>query len=165
MGKDRKPATKQAPRAGKSRKKAAAQQADKQPEHSEAALREQIAEELQEQMAVERFQQEHPELWLQASRLGRLMDLQDHCDDGHFPAGSCFLYANVPGFQCFAVKRVLAVDLDTCQASVEIFGDGDLEPGTVLLPLEGVSWYGFPEKAIPLSFAYSGFTTSRPMGG
>lgn len=127
------------------------------------ALRAQISAELQQQMAMERFQQEHPDLWMQVNRLGRLMTLQEDCEDCVFPAGSCFLYANVPGFQCFAVKKVLGVDLDTCQVTLDIHSDGELEEGTIMLPIETVSWYGFPKDAIPLSFPYSGFSTNRPL--
>lgn len=129
----------------------------------EQLLREQITAELQQQLALERFQKEQPELWLQASRLGSLMELQEQCEGAHFPPGSCFLYAAVPVYQCFPLRRVLNVDLDTCQTRLEIYGDGDLEEGTVTLPLETVSWYGCPQNAIPLHFAYSGFTTTRPV--
>ncbi|TVR14848.1 MAG: hypothetical protein EA401_03695 [Planctomycetota bacterium] len=126
-------------------------------------LREQITAELHQQLALERFQKEQPELWLQASRLGALMELQEQCQDAHFPPGSCFLYAAVPVYQCFPLRRILNVDLDTCQTQLEIYGDGDLEEGTVTLPLEAISWHGFPKDAIPLHFPYSGFTTSRPL--
>jgi hypothetical protein len=135
------------------------------PQHPEQeALRAEISAEFQHELAMERFQQEHPDLWIQVNRMGNLMELQEECENGLFPPGSCFIYANVPCYQNFAVKRVLGVDLDTCQTQLDIYGDSELEEGTVILPLESISWYGFPQNAIPLNFAYSGFSTKRPTG-
>ncbi|TVR45143.1 MAG: hypothetical protein EA402_04935 [Planctomycetota bacterium] len=131
----------------------------------EAEMRARISAELQQEVMMQRFREEHPDLWMQVNRLGRLMSLQEDCEGGEFPPGSCFLYAAVPGFHCFAVRKVLGVDLDTCQVSLDIHSDGELEEGTVMLPLEAVSWYGFPKHAIPLAFPYSGFSTSRPLEG
>ena len=89
------------------------------------------------------------------------MDLQGECESGEFPPGSCFIYANVPGYQNFAVKKFLGVDLDTCQTTIDIYGDNELEEGTIMLPLESISWYGFPKQAVPLTFSYSGFTIKQ----
>ena len=132
-----------------------------EPSADHEALKAQISDELHQQLALERFQQERPELWIQVSRIGHLMDLQGECEHGEFPPGSCFIYANVPGYQNFAVKKVLGVDLDTCQTTIDIYGDNDLEEGTIMLPLEAISWYGFPKQAVPLTFRYLGFSIKR----
>ena len=52
---------------------------------------------------------------------------------------------------------MLDIDLDTCQTTIAIHGDGDLQEGTVILPLESLAWYGFPRDAIPLTFRFQGF--------
>ncbi|MFW5830417.1 MAG: hypothetical protein ACOCXA_09175, partial [Planctomycetota bacterium] len=103
-------------------------------------IREQILSEIQEQEALEEFRQNRPEMWLQVMRVGRMLELQEDLDDEIWPEGSCFLHANTVGFQSFCVRRVLDVDLETCTVALSIYGDEDLEDGTVLIPLEAISW-------------------------
>lgn len=124
-------------------------------------VREQLYAEFNQEIALERFQAERPDLWLQAQRTGKLMDLQQDMQDGIFPEGSCFCYANLPVYNAFAVRQVLEIDLDACQVILEIYGDGDLKNGTVILPLEAISWFGFPKEAVPLQFTFQGFISRR----
>ena len=64
--------------------------------------------------------------------------------------------------QTFALKRITGIDLDTCQVTLEIFGDEELEAGVVVLPLETIEWFGFPSKAVPIGIHFEGFTTTSP---
>lgn len=124
--------------------------------------RRKIVAELQREMALERFQSEKPQMWLQSQRVAKLVEIQESIDDEAFPEGSCFLHANTVDMHTFAVKRITGIDLDTCQVTVEIFGDEELEAGIVVLPLESVEWFGFPSKAVPIGIHFEGFTkTSR----
>lgn len=122
------------------------------------ALRERIVAELREEEALARFQQERPDMWLQANRLAGLLDMQARLDEHHFPPGSCFVHAALPDASCFALRRLLEIDLETCQVTLEIHGDDVLAEGTVIIPLEQIAWFGFPRDALPLQFQMRGFT-------
>ncbi len=123
-----------------------------------AAARDRYLAEFRRELALERFQSERPQLWLQSQRVSKLVEIQEQLDDDAFPEGSCFLHASVVGAQTFAVKRVTGIDLDTCQVTLEIHGDEDLESGIVVLPLEAIEWFGFPAKAVPIGVHFEGFT-------
>ncbi len=122
------------------------------------SVKEQHLAEFKQQMALERFQEERPQLWLQSQRVGKLIEIQNQLDSETFPEGSCFLHANLVGSQSFCVKRITGIDLDTCQVTLEIYGDEDLEGGIVVLPLETVEWFGFPAKAVSMGVHFQGFT-------
>lgn len=123
--------------------------------------RQKILSELHREMALERFQSEKPQMWLQSQRVAKLVEIQESLDAEAFPEGSCFLHASTVGMHTFAVKRITGIDLDTCQVTVEIFGDEELEQGVVVLPLESIEWFGFPSKAVPLGIHFEGFTKTH----
>ena len=124
--------------------------------------RQKVLAELQREMAIERFQSEKPQMWLQSQRVAKLVEIQEQLDDETFPEGSCFLHSSTVGTTAFAVKRITGIDLDTCQVTIEIFGDEDLEQGVVVLPLESIEWFGFPSKATPIGVHFEGFTKTHP---
>lgn len=124
-----------------------------------AKLKEAILDEFKQQQALDRFREEKPQLWMQSQRVGKLVDIQGQLDDGMFPEGSCFLHANTVTSHSFCVKRITGIDLDTCQVTMEIYGDEELEGGIVVLPLETIEWFGFPAKAVPIGVHFEGFVT------
>ena len=124
---------------------------------SRESMREQIAAELRRDAAIEQFRHEKPQQWVQFQRLNKLNEIQERLDEGAFPEGSCFLHANLVGTQRFCVKRLTGVDLDTCQATIEIWGDDDAEGGSVVLPLETIEWFAFPARALPVEVHFQGF--------
>jgi hypothetical protein len=126
-----------------------------------AKLRDEILSEYKQEMALERFREEKPQLWMQSQRMGKLVDIQNQLDNQQFPEGSCFLHCNTVTSHSFCVKKVTGIDLDTCQVTLEIYGDDELEGGIVVLPLETVEWFGFPAKAVPTGIHFEGFIT-RP---
>ncbi len=120
--------------------------------------REKLLAEFKRELALERFQEERPQLWLQSQRVGKLIEIQNQLEQETFPEGSCFLHGNLVGSQSFCVKRITGIDLDTCQVTLEIYGDEDLEGGIVVLPLETIEWFGFPAKAVSMGVHFQGFT-------
>jgi hypothetical protein len=124
-----------------------------------AHIRERALNDFKQQLALEKFQEERPQLWLQAQRIGKLIKIQNRLDNETFPEGSCFLHAATVSFSSFCVKKVLGVDLDTCQVSIEIYGDEHLEAGVVVLPVETVEWFGFPAQAVSTGIHFEGFTS------
>ena len=100
-------------------------------------------------------------LWLQAQRVGKLIAIQNDLPDEHFPPGCCFIHANVPTVNSFCVKRILEVDLTAASLLLEIYGDEELEEGHIMLPLEVISWFGFPTQAVPVATAFAGFTLPK----
>lgn len=122
--------------------------------------RQKIVAELHREMALERFQSEKPQMWLQSQRAAKLVEIQESLEDEAFPEGTCFLHASTVSMQTFALKRITGIDLDTCQVTLEIFGDEELEAGVVVLPLETIEWFGFPSKAVPIGIHFEGFTTT-----
>ena len=129
--------------------------------NDEDGAKEKYLQEFKRQLALERFQEERPQLWLQSQRVGKLVDIQTQLDDETFPEGSCFLHANLVGSQSFCVKKITGIDLDTCQVTLEIYGDDDVEGGIVVLPLETIEWFGFPAKAVSMGVHFQGFTGHR----
>ena len=126
-------------------------------------MREQILGEYKQELAIERFREEKPQMWLQSQRIGKLIDIQGQLEGDQFPEGSCFLHANTVTSHDFCVKKITGVDLDTCQVTVEIYGDEELEGGIVVLPLETLEWFGFPAKAVPIGIHFEGFISrSKP---
>jgi hypothetical protein len=123
--------------------------------------KERYLEEFKRQLAIERFQEERPQLWLQSQRVGKLVEIQNQLEQETFPEGSCFLHANLVGSQSFCVKKITGIDLDTCQVTLEIYGDDDVEGGIVVLPLETIEWFGFPAKAVSMGVHFQGFTGHR----
>ena len=120
-------------------------------------LREQIIGEFLEESAFEEFQQTRPDLWMQVNRLHKILELQEDAEKGNFPSGSCFIHANTPDYQTFCVKRILEIDLESCLVVVEIHGDDELLDGVVMLPLETLSWYGFPSETVKMESHIRGF--------
>lgn len=123
---------------------------------NEHDLRDRILAEVQEQAALEKYQRERPDLWLHVQRLARLMAMQDDLEDHLFPSGSCFLHTALPDQQTFSLRRVLEINLETSTVTVEIHEDAELEPGIAVLPVECITWFGFPAEAIPLTFQMRG---------
>lgn len=121
-------------------------------------LREQILDEFREQAAVEQFQKERPELWMQVQRVSKLLEYQSTLEDQVFPEGACFLHAGLPNFSCFSIRQVMEIDLDTCLVSLDIYSDHELMAGVVMLPLESIAWFGFPANHAPMDFTFQGFT-------
>jgi hypothetical protein len=124
------------------------------------AAKERYLAEFRRQLALERFQEERPQLWLQSKRVHKLVEIQEQLDEEKFPEGSCFLHANLVATQSFCVRKITGIDLDTCQVTVEIYHDEDTEGGIVVLPLETVEWYAFPAKAVAVGTHFRGFTGS-----
>lgn len=123
--------------------------------HDEKVKAEILAQ-MQEQAAIEKFQRERPELWLHVQRVARLMAMQTRLPEQTFPPGACFLHTNLPDQHCFCLKRVLEVNLETCTATVEIHEDNELTEGIAVLPVEHITWLGFPAHAVPLTFEMRG---------
>jgi hypothetical protein len=121
-------------------------------------VREEVMSEVRHQLALDRFQEERPQLWLQSQRVVKLVEVQAQMENDEFPSGSCFLHANTTAFNSFCVKKVIGIDLDTCQVTLEIYGDEHLEAGVVVLPLETIEWFGFPSQAVPTGIHFEGFT-------
>jgi hypothetical protein len=121
-------------------------------------VREEVISEVRHQLAIDRFQEERPQLWLQSERMVKLVEVQAQMENDLFPEGSCFLHASTVAFNSFCVKKVIGIDLDTCQVTVEIYGDEHLEAGVVVLPLESIEWFGFPAKAVSTGIHFEGFT-------
>ena len=121
-------------------------------------VREEIISEVRQQLAMDRFKDERPQLWLQSERMVKLVEVQAQMEDDQFPEGSCFLHSSTVAFNSFCVKKVIGIDLDTCQVTVEIYGDEHLEAGVVVLPLESIEWFGFPAKAVSTGIHFEGFT-------
>ena len=96
---------------------------------------------------MERFQQEHPDLWIQVNRMyGKFDGAPGGVRKRTFPSGSCFIYANVPCYQKLRRKTgVLGVDLDTCKPRSTSTAIASLKKVHIVLPLESISWYGFPQ--------------------
>lgn len=124
-------------------------------------VRERHLAEFKRQMELERFQSERPQLWLQSQRVGKLVEIQNQLDQEVFPQGSCFLHANLVGSQSFCVKKITGIDLDTCQVTLEIYGDEEVEGGIVVLPLETIEWFAFPAKAVSMGVHFQGFTSHK----
>ena len=115
--------------------------------------------EYREGQAMERFRKEQPQFWLQAQRLGRVLEIQQQIDGNAFPPGCCFIHANLVSNSHFCVKQIREVNLETCQVTLEIHADDNLEEGIVIIPLETVEWFGFPAKAVPVGVHFRGFAT------
>ncbi len=132
-------------------------------------IREQHLEEFRREAALDRFREEKPQLWLQYQRLLKLAGIQERLDGEVFPRGHCFLHSNTVSQTHFCVRRLTGIDLDTCQVTLEIYGDEELEDGIVVLPMETVEWFGFPATAVPVGVHFQGFTGSvglvRPASG
>ena len=125
---------------------------------SKEEVRQEVMSEVRHQLALDRFQEERPQLWLQSQRMVKLVEVQTQMENEEFPEGSCFLHSSTVAFNSFCVKKVIGIDLDTCQVTVEIFGDEHLEAGVVVLPLESIEWFGFPAKAVSTGIHFEGFT-------
>jgi hypothetical protein len=120
--------------------------------------REDAVSDFKRELTLERFREANPQLWLQSQRIGRVLEIQSSMPNQCFPEGSCFLHANLVTVSSFCVKRIQEVNLDTCQVTVEIHGDEDLEAGIIIIPLENVEWFGFPSTAVPIEIHFQGFT-------
>lgn len=120
-------------------------------------LREQIIGEFLEESAFAEFQETRPDLWMQVKRLNKVVELQEESEGEMFPSGSCFIHANTPDYQTFCVKRILEIDLESCMVIVEIHGDDELLDGVVMIPLEALSWYGFPSETVKMESHIRGF--------
>ena len=121
-------------------------------------VREQILDEFREQAALEQFQKERPDLWLQVQRVGKLMEYQGNLEDQCYREGACFLHTGTPNYSCFSIRQVMEIDLDTCMVTLEIYSDHELDEGVIMLPLEAIAWFGFPANATPVDFTFQGFT-------
>ena len=121
-------------------------------------VREAIIGEFLEEAAFEDFKQARPDLWMQVKRLNRVLELQDDTEEQCFQSGICFIHTNTPDYQGFCVKRIIEIDLESCMVVVEIHGEEELRPGVVMLPLETVSWFGFPAEKVAMDMSFRGFT-------
>lgn len=121
-------------------------------------IREAIISDFLEEAAFEEFKQARPDLWMQVKRLSKILALQDETDDQCFESGTCFVHTNTPDYQGFCVKRVIEIDLESCMVVIEIYGEDELRPGVVMLPLESVVWFGFPTEKVPMDMRFRGFT-------
>jgi len=124
---------------------------------SKRSRKDEARDEVMRELALERFREEKPQMWLQSQRMGKLVDIQGQLENETFPEGSCFLHTTTVGTTAFCVKKITGIDLDTCQVTCEIWGDEELEGGIVVLPLECVEWFGFPSKAVPIGVHFEGF--------
>lgn len=113
------------------------------------------------ELAMQELRRLNPQMWLQANRLIKLLEIQQRLPTQQFPPGCCFLHANTVTTSSFCVKRVAEINLDSFQVTVEIHGDEHLEEGLVLMPLEVIEWFGFPAKAVPTGVHFAGFTESE----
>jgi hypothetical protein len=125
---------------------------------SKRSRKDEARDEIMRELALDRFREEKPQMWLQSQRVGKLVDIQGQLDHETFPEGSCFLHCNTVGSSAFCVKKITGIDLDTCQVTCEIWGDEELEGGIIVLPLETIEWFGFPSKAVPIGIHFEGFT-------
>lgn len=121
-------------------------------------LKERLFAEWREQMAVERLQERNPMHWVAFLRIRRVVDIQEQLEGGVFPDGACFLHASTAAPQHFRVRRIVGVDIEALQVSVEIYADDELEEGIVLLPFEHIDWFGFPARAVP-THHFQGFVS------
>ena len=48
-------------------------------------VREEVLGEVKQQLALDKFQEERPQLWLQSQRVGRLVEIQGQMEDDIFP--------------------------------------------------------------------------------
>jgi hypothetical protein len=122
-------------------------------------VRERVLDELRREQALEEFKESRPDFWMQVERLKRIIDHQERQPDNCFAKGACFVHVNLPDVSSLTLRRIDDIDLQSCLASIEIYEDDDLAAGTVLVPLEGISWFGFPEHHVANSFAFQGFTS------
>ncbi|HYE06234.1 MAG TPA: hypothetical protein VEL07_12035 [Planctomycetota bacterium] len=111
--------------------------------------------------AMERFRKEQPQAWLQAQRLSRVLEIQSQIEGNAFPPGCCFLHGNFISVSHVCVRQIREVNLETCQVTIEIHGDDNLEEGIVIIPLESVEWFGFPAKAVPVDVHFHGFVANE----
>ena len=132
---------------------------------SKQSKKDEARDEIMREIALERFRDEKPQMWLQSQRMGKLVDIQGQLDNETFPEGSCFLHCNTVGTSVFCIKKITGIDLDTCHVTCEIWGDEELEGGIVVLPLETIEWFGFPSKAVPIGVHFQGFTKNEEKGG
>lgn len=121
-------------------------------------VREAIINDFLEEAAFEEFKQARPDLWMQVKRLNKVLDLQDDSEDQCFQSGTCFIHTNTPDYQGFCVKRVIEIDLESCMVVIEIYGEDELRPGVVMLPLETIAWFGFPTEKVAMDVHFRGFT-------
>lgn len=127
-------------------------------ERAQKKARERELRDFKRELSLDRFREANPQLWLQAQRVGKLLEVQAEMPDHAFPEGSCFLHANLVTVSSFCIKRIQEVNLESCQVTVEIHGDEDLEAGVVIIPLETIEWFGFPSTAVPIEIRFRGFT-------
>lgn len=118
---------------------------------------------MREQRAVKRFQRMRPDLWLAIQRVARVLGLQRQVAGEEFPPGSCFVHTSMPDQQVFCLKRVLEISVDTATATFEIHEDNELTEGIVIVPVETVTWVGFPAHSVPLTFELRGLTGPEPV--
>ena len=104
-----------------------------------------------------RWQRRNAQLFAQALRIGKLLAIQQGTAAHEFPPGCCFLHAALPSVHSFCVRRLVEIDLDACTATLAIHADEELEAGHVVIPLEAISWLGFPEKAVGVGVRFRGF--------
>ncbi len=128
-------------------------------------IRQQVISDYLEQEAIDEFKQVRPDMWLQVQRVGRILELQEQLHNENpeeanvWPKGSCFIHTNTPTTSSFCVEQVLEIDLETCTTTVSIYAFEELVKGTVVLPLESISWIGFPENVNNIiGFTFKGFT-------
>lgn len=121
-------------------------------------VREAIISEFLEEAALEDFKQARPDLWMQVKRLNKVLELQDETEDQRFESGTCFIHTNTPDYQGFCVKRLIEIDLESCMVVFEIYGEDELRPGVVMLPLETIAWFGFPTEKVAMDVHFRGFT-------
>ena len=55
-------------------------------------IRNKVLSEFQKELALQKFQEERPQLWLQSQRVSKLVEVQSQLADEQFPEGSCFLH-------------------------------------------------------------------------
>ncbi len=114
-------------------------------------------ERFKQELGIARYREQNPHMWMQAQRLLKLLEIQFQAPEQQFPPGYCFLHANLVTVSSFCVKQLCEVNLETCQVTVEIHGDDNLEGGIVIIPLETIEWFGFPAKAVPVDIHFKGF--------
>lgn len=124
-------------------------------------VREQILNEYREQELIEEFQLQRPDLWLQVQRLSMVMELQGTLEENIFQRGTCFVHVNLPGVDEFCLRQVQEIDLETCLARLDIYDSQDLVEGIVCIPIEAISWFGFPGREVQPTFQFKGFNTRQ----
>jgi hypothetical protein len=86
-----------------------------------AHIRERALNDFKQQLALEKFQEERPQLWLQAQRIGKLIKIQNRLDNETFPEGSCFLHAATVSFSSFCVKKAwISIPARSASRSMEM---------------------------------------------